>query len=475
MLLRQSIKQSLSQKIDPKIILANSILACSTLELDESIEQEIAENPALELPDDDLCANCSYPKEMCADCPMRAQQAKDADLEEFDWRDFYTLDLDSFESQPSDDEDYDPFANICSHRSLQEYLVEQLRGSVAAELFPAGEYLIGCINNSGYLEGELDEMSADSGWSLETLQDALKAIQSLDPPGVGARSLQECLLIQLRGMEDQPDIARLALRMVESHWSDVSAHRISRIAHQLRVSEHAVRTAMTFITQRLQPYPGESYRQPWDSQDSSSAVRPDIIVRRTLAGYDIDVVVSERQLLAINARYRDAYNRIRNGGSRTFSTDERRHIVEYVERADMFIRSIAQRRKTLKLITRYVVECQQGYIETGLPSFLRPLTRTQVARAIGMHESTVSRATANKWVLLPSEEVVTFDLFFDGSRSVKDMIASIIAQEDPARPLSDQEIAGILQERGLDVARRTVVKYREAMNILSSRQRRRAS
>ena len=146
-----------------------------------------------------------------------------------------------------------------------------------------------------------------------------------------------------------------------------------------------------------------------------------------------------------------------------------------MERADAFIRSILQRRKTLKAITRYVVEFQQGYIETGQRPFLRPLTRTQVARSLNMHESTVSRATANKWLQLPSEEVVSYDLFFDSSMGVKDLIEEIVASEDKSHPLSDQEIAEMLQERGLNVARRTVVKYREAQNILSSRRRRAAA
>jgi RNA polymerase sigma-54 factor len=202
-------------------------------------------------------------------------------------------------------------------------------------------------------------------------------------------------------------------------------------------------------------------------------IRPDVIIRRTSNGYEIDVVQGEQYLLAINSHYRKAYQELKNGSAKKFSDDEKKHIVEFVERADLFIRNLNQRRRTLRMITRAIAEYQAGYIETGSKSFIRPLTRTKIARSLKMHESTVSRATASKYVQLPSEEIVPFDFFFDGSVSVKDLIGELIAKEDRSNPLSDQAIAEILQEKGLAVARRTVVKYREAQKILSSRQRRR--
>ncbi len=154
------------------------------------------------------------------------------------------------------------------------------------------------------------------------------------------------------------------------------------------------------------------------------------------------------------------------------SLDEKKHVVEFVERADLFIKNINQRRRTLRQITRAIVDYQQGYLETSSKAFLRPLTRSRIAKALKIHESTVSRATSNKYVQLPSEEVVDFDFFFDNAASTKDLIEELIANEDKNNPLSDQEIAKILKERGMTIARRTVVKYRESMKILSSRQRR---
>ncbi|MCC6483478.1 MAG: RNA polymerase factor sigma-54 [Armatimonadetes bacterium] len=473
MLLRQGLRQTLSQKIDPKIILANNVLACSTLELTEMIEQELADNPAIERPDDDICSACGVPRELCVNCPYKQEQQKADASEDIDWRDWLAPDVEYVGVVGHADDEFDPIANLRSQHTLHDHLLDQLRATGDKESFPIGEAIIDSITGTGYFEGSLEEIAADLKVTAAEARLVLNLIQTFDPAGVGATSVQECLAIQLRALDEQTPLSRLALRMVEDYWADTHSRKITRLAHHLKVHKQTVQSALKFIREELSPHPGECFRLPWDTNpENAQSVQPDIIVRRTMAGYEIDVLITENQSLALNNKYREAYANIRNGGSRNYSSDERRHIVEYVERADAFIRSILQRRKTLRAITKYVVEYQQGYIETSQKNFLRPLTRTQVAKALGLHESTVSRATANKWMQLPSEEVVSFDPFFDGSISIKDLIEEIIAQEDKRRPLSDQEIAEILQERGLNVARRTVVKYREAQNILSSRQRR---
>jgi len=475
-LLKQSLKQTLTQKIDPKIILANTVLAYSNQELAEAIDQELAENPALERPEEDVCGACTLPKELCVDCPLKPDRLKVQEPAEVDWREWYAPETESYPDYSGDDSDFDPIANVCSQRTLQDHLRDLLRNVGTPEQFRLGEYIIGSINQAGYFEGDLNELAADTGVEPQEMEAVLAIIQTFEPAGVGARNLQECLLIQLKTLDEQGEGDPLALTMVQNYWPDTASRRVSRLAHHLRASRRDVLASLDFIRDRLTPYPGERFRTPWDSgADDVQAVQPDIVVRRTLAGYDVEVLMSDQHVLGVNAKYREAYQNSRNGARKQMSENERRHVAEYVERADAFIRSVLQRRKTLRIITRYVVEYQQGYIETSQKSFLRPLTRTHVARALNMHESTVSRATANKWVQLPSEEVVSFDLFFDGSMSVKDLIGEIIRSENKAHPLSDQEIAVLLQERGLNVARRTVVKYREAQNILSSRRRRRAS
>jgi RNA polymerase sigma-54 factor len=197
-----------------------------------------------------------------------------------------------------------------------------------------------------------------------------------------------------------------------------------------------------------------------------------VIIRRTEFGYEVEVLGADPYGLGLNPTYRDAYDQIKTGNGH-HTDDDKKHITEYVERAELFIRNINQRRKTLRLITRCIVDCQTGFLETGSRQFLRPLTRTAIAKMLTIHESTVSRATANKYVQLPNQEVVSFDFFFNGSLSIKDAIEELIQEEDPANPLSDQQITELLQEKGISVARRTIVKYRESQKILSSARRRR--
>ncbi|MHB9036725.1 MAG: RNA polymerase factor sigma-54 [Armatimonadota bacterium] len=471
LLIEQGLKQTLSQRIDPKLIMANNILQLSSLELQQVIEQELAENPALEVPEDDPCENCEQPKTLCLDCPFRKQSVSsdDSDLS------VYELEQPIDFAADADDGEGDFISNIRAEVTLHDHLTELLHSVLSSEQWEIGEYIISNINESGYLECAIEELAYEMGRDIGEVEAVLAVIQTLDPPGIGARDLQECLRIQLERMEEDEGGNSIALAMVRDYWQEMLAGKIGRIARRLKVTAREIALAVEFVRKQLNPYPGNSFRPPYQNEASnqSGAIKPDVVVRRTPNGYEVDVGGSDHYLLTINSRYRQMYDEIRNGGAKKYNGNDKSHISQFVERADMFIRYINERRRTLRLITKAIVEFQQGYMETGAKSFVRPLTRTTIARTLKMHESTVSRATANKYVQLPSEEVVPFDFFFDGSVSVKDLIGELISCEDKCSPLSDQQIAVILQERGLNVARRTVVKYREAQKILSSRQRRR--
>lgn len=471
MLIEQGLRQSLSQRIDPKLIMANSILQLTSLELQQVVEQELAENPALEVPDDDPCDNCDQPKTLCIDCPFR-KQAVSSDETDIS---IYELEQPIDFAADADDSEGDFISNIRAEITLHDHLTSLLRAALSPNHWLVGEYIISNINDAGYLEGSIEEFAHDMGKDFDEISDVLAVIQTFDPPGVGARDLRECLKLQLERLAEDDRGNPVALAMVRDFWLEMLAGKIGRIARRLRVSAKDIVSAIEFIKKQLNPYPGNSFRPPYqtDADDFSSSVRPDVVVRRTPAGYEIEVMGHDQYVLNISSTYRQMYEEIKNGGAQKYNKDDKTHIVEFVERADLFIRNINQRRKTLRQITKSIVEFQQGYLETSSKAFLRPLTRTRIARTLSLHESTVSRATANKYVQLPSEEVVPFDFFFDGSVSVKDLICELIAVEDKTSPLSDQQIAEILQERGLRVARRTVVKYREAQKILSSRQRRR--
>lgn len=451
--------------------MANSILQLTSLELQQVVEQELAENPALEEPEDDPCENCDQPKTLCIDCPFHKQTVStdETDLS------IYELDQPIDFAADADETEGDFIASIRAEITLHDHLNTLLRAALSSNHWPVGEYIISNINDSGYMEGSTTEFAYELGREVEEVESVLAVIQTFDPPGVGARDLQECLKLQLERLGEDDKGNPIALVMVRDLWQEMLAGKIGRIARRLKVSAKDVLAAIEFVKRQLNPYPGNSFRPPYqtDADDFSSSVRPDVIVRRTDAGYEIEVVGHDSYVLNINSSYRGMYEDIKNGGAQKYTGEDKKHIIEFVERADLFIKNINQRRKTLRQITKSVVEFQQGYLETSSKAFLRPLTRTRIARMLSLHESTVSRATANKYVQLPSEEVVGFDFFFDGSVSVKDLIGELIATEDKTSPLSDQQIAEILVERGFNVARRTVVKYREAQKILSSRQRRR--
>ncbi len=470
MLFRQDLKQTISQRIDPKLIMANQILQLTSMELEQAIEQELAENPALEVPEEDPCEGCDVPKSLCIDCQFRKYKtAEEMDIS------IHELEGGSAEYNQEPDEETDFISSIVADVSLQDHLRALYHGVAPEELFRVGEYLISNIDDNGYLTCKLEEAVMESGCSLEEAEAALGLIQSLDPPGVGARDLRECLRLQLEHLNNEGCGNPIALKIVKDYWDDMVSHNVGRIARRLKVSQQAVTSAIEYIRTRLNPYPGNSFREPWQHKldNTGSTVKPDVIIKRTPAGYEIEVVGFEQYALSVNSYYRQMYEDLKNGTGRNYSPEEKKHISEFVERADLFIKNINQRRRTLRAIAKAIVDIQQGYLETGSKSFMRPLTRTKLAKILNMHESTVSRATANKYVQLPSQEVVSFDFFFDGSSSIKDLIHELISNEDSRNPLSDQQIAEILQERGYDVARRTVVKYREAMKILSSRQRRR--
>ena len=198
MLLKQSLKQTLTQKIDPKIILANTVLAYSNQELAEAIDQELAENPALERPEEDVCGACTFPKELCVDCPLKPDRLKVQEPAEVDWREWYAPETESYPDYSGDDSDFDPIANVCSQRTLQDHLRDLLRNVGTPEQFRLGEYIIGSINQAGYFEGDLNELAADTGVEPQEMEAVLAIIQTFEPAGVGARNLQECLLIQLQ-------------------------------------------------------------------------------------------------------------------------------------------------------------------------------------------------------------------------------------------------------------------------------------
>lgn len=477
LLQQQEQRLVVSQRIDPKIILANTILQLNTMELLQSIENELLENPALEAVEENGCdGNCAMPS-LCPYCSVRTVDENKPDPPELGDPD---ENYDSAPSAPSADEDYDLVGSLEAELTLPEHLCNQLRTAVSPEDYPLGEYVINSLDEKGWLGDDPEEIACDLNAPVADVMRLLKVVQSFDPPGVGAQNLQECLLLQLHYLRNDqttnshPHLIRTAEQMIGDYFEHFWKKRYARLARTLKCSVEEVKAASDYVSKYLNPFPASQFRPPWAYRPSSgrAAIRPDVIIRRGELGYEIEVMGSDAYTLSVNPHYREAYQRIK-GSRRSHLDSERKHIADYVERAERFIFNIHLRRQTLRQITKAIVECQNGYLETGSTQFLRPLTRTRIARTLSIHESTVSRATANKFVQLPNQEVVPFDLFFDSSLSTKNAIETIIQREDASNPLSDQQIVDSLKEQGIHVARRTIVKYREQKKILSSTHRRR--
>lgn len=478
MYLDQSLSPSTQQtlNISAKLIESIKILQCSGEELEQSIAQEQAEDPAFEVDEVAQCLRCGTPLQN-ATCPSCDPALPDgghadglADLAEWDdYRDTRLQDL----ALPSDDEAYDPLNFVRAGGSLPEYLLMQLGAVLSWDDQPIAEYLVGNLDSHGYIAVTLEEAAEALEVPLERVERVLAALQSLDPVGIGARDLRECLLIQLRAFRERGMGYPLAERLVEGHLTELGEHHFLEIGRQLDVTSTQVKRAWRFIKANLNPFPAHAFGDGpalgVDTGEGAAAqtvlIKPDVVIRRTESGFEAEVIEERRFRFGVNPTYQALSG---NGSARTMSDAERHHVRRFTSRARFFIECVRQRWDTLQRISAALVELQHDFLDQGV-RHLRPLTRGELAAHVGLHESTVSRATANKYVLLPTGRTIPFDDFFDSSLATKDTLRELIETEDPRKPLSDEDLSALLSERGLPVARRTVAKYRESMRILPSR------
>jgi RNA polymerase sigma-54 factor len=297
----------------------------------------------------------------------------------------------------------------------------------------------------------------------DQIERVLRRLQELGPAGVGARNVQECLLLQLDRLERNGVSNPYIREIIGDYWLDLGEHRYGAIAHALGISYEEVVAARDFMRQHLRPFPLE--RANDGSMPLETAfLAPDVIIRLEGEHLAVEVVESRRFYLRLNPLYQELSHAIAQR-QQEVSNEEREHLNTFVSRARLFLTNMRQRRETIRRIAEYLAERQEGFLRNGV-RHLAPLTRAEVAAVIGVHESTVSRATANKFVQIPNREIVPFSTFFTASLSVKDVIAELISNEQA--PLTDQEIVETLRQRGFDVARRTVAKYRGQLRILPS-------
>lgn len=443
-------------RVDPKVVLGSQILQLSSLELEQTVQSELAENPALERLDgfDDPI---SHEEILRAVAPQELRPSS----ENHELR----------RSLPNDaGQDPDWVDLTSSDDSLWDHLHAQLSVALPAHLQPIAHYLIGSVNDRGYLTCEVEEAALDCGCSLEEAQEALDALRQCEPAGVGASDLRECLLLQLR--DAKSDAERLARVMLKRYWDDLVARNSRAIARSTGADPDLVDDAFDVILE-LNPFPGESFRgHSVRTAERTIPALPDVVITLDEVGWLIEIPGHSELNLRVNPAYERQMKELALR-SRD-SADERRHVTEYVERAQRFLDALTQRRQQLARIGKYLVEHQGGFVKTGEYRFLQPLTRSQMAKDLGVHESTVSRATAGKFIQIATKDVVAFDVFFKPALRVQKMIEELLEHENPDSPLSDERIAQILAQRGVTVARRTVNKYRDRSKQLSSRLRRSA-
>lgn len=459
--MKTGLQTTLQQRLamTPRLQQALKLLQVPTLELQQILKLELQQNPLLEEVDDVVEAEEAESKS-----EETQEEDSGVDWDEF-WNDTYDSSFRGSEDRSQDFQERVPVTRV----GLRELLESQLRQSTSVpERIDIGLFVIGCIDDDGYMRVPVEEIARDLDKSVDEVEEVLALIQTFDPPGVGARSREECLLIQLKTKNVANPFAEAILR---EHFNDFLQRRYSDIGKALKITPEQVQAAADIIS-TLNPNPGSQI-----SGDEPMYVIPDLIVERV--NNDYEVFLNDRNVprLRISARYREL---LRNTKGRKDAAGS--FIQGKLNSARWLIQTIEQRRRTMIKVMKCIVEEQREFLEKGI-SHLRPLTLQQVATRIGMHESTVSRVTSNKYVQTP-RGVFLLKYFFSSSlekdggedvsaKSVRNLIKEIIAQEDRKVPLSDQAIADQLHDRGFRIARRTVAKYREQMNILSARQRRR--
>jgi RNA polymerase sigma-54 factor len=421
----------------------------------------------MELVEKETCPACGGPMQgsICPACLSQQKTTPTSQDNDYDNSDDYINDLNL--AAPAAEDDFDPFTQVAAQLSLSERLLNELQAMLPGTDMPIAVYLVGNLNDNGYLQCSVEEAAHQLDLPVEAIERVLEALQSLEPIGIAARDLRECLLIQIAYLEGEDIVCPVATEIVKSHLQELAEHKFNKIANELGVSPDAIAEASDFIRHRLNPFPAQGYGAPDPStaEGRATIILPDVIISQgERDSFDVEVIESKRFFLRITPLYQQLATNLEREPDR-FTEEERRHIKQYVSRAKLFIANINQRRQTLQKITEYIVEAQKEFLINGI-RHLKPLTRAAVAYHLGMHESTVSRATASKYVMLPSRKVIPFSDFFTASLSVMDVIKELIASE--TSPLTDQEIADELARRGIVIARRTVAKYREQLGILPS-------
>ena len=478
--------QKLTQQLvmTPQLQQAIKLLQLSRVELEEMVTKELQENPALEEgPAEEAEASGEQPRsetqasvpENSSELVLNRELSAVDKIGTLDWQEYLDTHSNSIHGSltaeaTSDDGDSPPSweNSLTKKTTLEDHLIWQLRLSKITERESTiGSYVIQNLDQNGYLVLSREEICTATGSSAEEVEAVLRRIHFFDPVGVAAQDLRECLLIQLENLQLSDS---LAAKIIASYLNFLESKRYEKLAKDLGVTIDEIADAAHLIA-TLEPKPSRGFEQ-----DEVRTVLPDVFVEKVGDEYVIFLNDDGVPRLRVNSLYR------RLAGQEGAAEEQaRQYLQEKVRAAHWLIKSIQQRQQTLFRVTQSIFKFQQEFLDHGV-SNLKPMVLRDVAEDIDMHESTVSRATANKYVHTP-QGLFELKFFFQSglhsgngedvaSESVKEKIRGIIAAEDPRKPYSDQHIAAALSNDSIEIARRTVAKYREAMGILPSSKRR---
>ncbi len=458
-------QQRMEQSLTPQMLQSLKILQVPILDLQLMVREEMDQNPTLEREASEVEEITDFEEAAREELREEREIGELTELAEWD-EDFRKNQISR--SKVAEDKHQFMMDSISSVESLQEHLIDQA-STAGFDTKDRGiaDVLIGSIDDDGYLQLDLDGIIGSTPeFPEELFERIITVIQGFDPIGVGARSLKECLLIQLRhqGLADSPEA-----QLVRNHLDHLANHRYEQIAAAMRLPLEKIKELSKSIAD-LDPKPGRNF-----TAERTEYIIPEITIEKRDGAWTVTQNKSPYPRLFISMKYLQLLK------DKTTAAETRKYIREKIAKSKFFIRSIDQRQNTIYRIATEIVRVQEGFLEKGIAG-LKPLTMKTVAEILDVHETTVSRACNGKYMATP-QGTFEFKYFFttgvaqaDGSvisnAAIKSKLAEIVRDEDKKKPLSDQKIGDTLSEQGIDIARRTVAKYREQLKILPARLRR---
>lgn len=489
-MLNLKLQQKLLQKLSPQQILVMKLLQIPSIALEQRIKQEIEENPALEElsdTDDTFDDNDELEFQDNPDETFEEEKTEEYNKEdEFDINDYISDDeipsykLNSFNSSLDDERKENP---LVSGTSFQEMLISQLglRELDQKDLL-IGLNIIGNLDDSGYLVRDLSAMVDDLAFTqnikatTEEIQSVLKIIQDFDPSGIGARNLQECLMIQLKRKKETKDID-LAVTIVERYFNELTKKHYDKIIKKARITENELKDALNEIL-KLNPKPGNSLAE---TSKTNHYILPDFIITNNNGELELTLNSKNAPELRLNKSYLDMLEAYSNNKKSKKSKDALSFVKQKIDSAKWFIDAIKQRQNTLYITMKTIMEYQKAYFLTGDEIKLRPMILKDIADIVNLDISTISRVANSKYVQTPFGTFLLKSFFSESmqtnsgeevsTREIKKILSDCIEIENKSKPLTDEQLTNILKEKGYSIARRTVAKYREQLNLPVARLR----